>query len=108
MPRSPRSARHSARERISRPLRSVGGATVDSVMRPLCGCPARPDRAGRSPPTGTFGPTRWRHFLGPNAAAGKISPMALDLSAEAAQVLADEVLFPAANDIDAMPVLPRE
>ena len=34
--------------------------------------------------------------------------MAHDLSVEAARVLADEVLFPAANDIDAMPVLPRE
>ena len=34
--------------------------------------------------------------------------MAQYLSAEAARALADEVLFPAANDIDAMPVLPRE
>lgn len=30
------------------------------------------------------------------------------LSIEAARVLAEEVLFPAANEIDAMPVLPRE
>ena len=31
-----------------------------------------------------------------------------DLTLEAAQRLADDVLFPAANEIDAMPVLPRE
>ena len=31
-----------------------------------------------------------------------------ELSLDAAQQLADEVLFPTANDIDAMPVLPRE